>query len=207
MRHWRVLFVGGMLSLAGCTGMTASECELADWEAVGYEDGSVGRSSDVFARHRKGCAKHDVAPDFRAYRTGRDSGLREYCQPARGYRIGASGGEYLGVCPADLEDAFLDSYDEGRELYELEYAVKSTNRKLEHKKQRVRDIEVELTELLARSLADETTGDERATLVVQTKQLTEERIGLGRDIGRLEHELRDREADLADYRAQRISRL
>ena len=67
MRPWQIL-IGflGLVGLVGCAGMSASECQLADWEAVGYEDGARGSSSDQFGTHRKNCAKHDVAPDFKA---------------------------------------------------------------------------------------------------------------------------------------------
>jgi hypothetical protein len=208
MRHWRTLLVGvGLSSLLGCTGMTSSECELADWQAVGFEDGSLGHSADVFARHRKGCAKHDVAPDFTAYRAGRDAGLREYCQPARGFREGARGAEYLGVCPPELEDAFFERYEEGRALYELEYAVRSTHQKLTYKQQRIKDIEIRLAENLAATLASDTPGEERARLLVETRQLTEERLTLTGDVERLERELRLKEDQLSDHRAQMMTRL
>ena len=43
MRHWQIFTVGASLfSLIGCAGMSANECELADWQAVGYEDGVQG---------------------------------------------------------------------------------------------------------------------------------------------------------------------
>ena len=208
MRHWRTLLVGvGLSSLLGCTGMTSSECELADWQAVGFEDGSLGHSADMFSRHRKGCAKHEVAPDFTAYRLGREAGLREYCQPSRGFREGARGAEYLGVCPPTLEEAFFERYEEGRALYELEYAVRSTHQKLTHKQQRIKDIEIRLAEALAATLADGTPGEERARLLVETRQLTEERLALNREVERLERELRMREDQLSDHRAQMMTRL
>lgn len=208
MRHLRVLIMGVALStLLGCTGMTASECELADWQAVGYEDGSLGRAPDAFARHRKGCAKHEVAPNFQAYQYGRDAGLREYCKPSRGFREGARGGEYLGVCPPETEDEFFASYEEGRALFELEFAVNSTHRKLQQKRQRMKDIELEQADILAATFSDDTPGEERARLLVVSRQLIEERRNLDTDVHRLERELRMREAELADHRAQQMSRL
>ena len=203
MGHWRILAVSaGLLALVGCGGMSANECELADWRAVGYEDGANGRSTDRFGSYRKRCAKHSVAPDFHAYQSGRDAGLREYCQPARGFREGARGAAYSGVCPADLENAFFASYNEGRTLYELESAVRTTSTQIKRRKTRMDEIEVELTDVMADALSSNTSGDERAALLVKTKQLAEERVTLSNEVDDLEVKLEQRREELEAYRGQ-----
>ncbi|NND37007.1 MAG: DUF2799 domain-containing protein [Gammaproteobacteria bacterium] len=203
MNNWRILAMSaGLIALAGCGGMSANECELADWQAVGYEDGVNGRSTDRFGGHRKSCAKHEVAPDFQAYRTGRDAGLREYCQPARGYREGTRGARYVGVCPADLEPAFLSSYNEGRELYELESAVRTTSAQIQRRKTRMDEIETELTGVMADALSSDTSGEERAALLVKTKQLAEERVTLDNEVDELEVTLERRREELEAHRAR-----
>lgn len=208
MRHWKIFAVAaGLFSLLGCAGMSSSECELADWQAVGYEDGVQGHSSDKFGSYRKNCAKHDVAPDFQAYQSGRESGLREYCQPSRGFNEGSRGAKYVGVCPTDLEGDFLDSYNDGRTLYQLEYAVTSTSQQIQHRESRMKDIEVELTQTMAAVLADGTPGDERAALLVETKQLAEERIALANDVDHLRQQLHQQEEALAEHREQLLSQL
>lgn len=45
------------------------------------------------------------------------SGLREFCQEANGFPVGASGHTYSGVCPKDLEIRFLKEYRRGRRNY------------------------------------------------------------------------------------------
>lgn len=208
MRHWQKLVIAlGLLSLIGCAGMSANECQLADWQAVGYEDGVQGRSSDNFGSYRKKCAKHEVAPDFQSYQSGREAGLREYCQPSRGFREGSRGAKYVGVCPTDLEGDFLDSYNDGRTLYQLEYAVTSTNRQINHRKSRMNAIEKELTQKMAAVLLDGTAGDERATLLVETKQLAEERITLANEVENLQKQLHQQEEDLAEHRAELMTQL
>lgn len=207
MRCWKIFAIGlGVLVLIGCGGMSANECELADWQAVGYEDGSQGRSTDKFASYRKNCAKHEVAPDFQAYQTGREAGLTEYCQPERGFREGARGAAYQGVCPADLENAFVAAYHDGRTLYELEQAVKSTSRQIAKRKARMDEIEKELTGVMVGALANETTGEERAKLLVETKQLAEERIELGNEVDDLEQKLRIRKEELEAHREHLVAR-
>lgn len=208
MRHWQILILNiSVLSLTGCAGMSANECALADWRAVGYEDGAKGSSSDRFSRHRKSCAKHDVAPDFEAYQSGREAGLREYCQPERGFREGSRGAEYHGVCSGDLEAGFLDSYYDGRTLYDLEYAVNSTKRQIANNKSRMNRIETRLAEIVTAIAAEGTTGDERAALMVETKQLAEERVTLASEVEQLEAQLNQREDALAEHRAQLLTRV
>lgn len=206
MRHWQIVPVlAGVMSVLGCSGMSANECELADWRAVGYEDGVQGRSTDRFGTHRKNCAKHEVAPDFQTYQAGRAAGLREYCQPARGFSEGSRGAKYQGVCPAGLEADFLSSYYDGRTLYELEHAVNSTSRQIASRKSRMKDIETEITGVMTGVLADDTSGEERAKLLVETKQLAEERITLEQEVDDLQQQLRVRKEELAEHREQIVA--
>jgi hypothetical protein len=194
------------LLAAGCGGMSANECELADWRAVGYEDGSRGRTADGFGGYRRTCAKHGVSPDFETYQAGREAGLREYCQPARGFKEGARGVEYGGACPADLDADFLDSYYEGYTLFELESNVRSTARQIEQNKARMNAIERELTDKTAAVLTDTTTTEQRASLLVETKQLVEERLTLDKEVEALEEELRRRQEELAAHRRHLVTR-
>src|SRR5215468_2471108 len=90
--------VGLATLLAGCASMSKDECLAVDWRTIGYEDGVEGRSGDRIAEHRKACAKYGVRADLDLYQQGRNQGLREFCQPVNGYRLGVRGGTYYGVC-------------------------------------------------------------------------------------------------------------
>ena len=161
MGMWRSLMIGvGATVLAGCAGMSQNECALADWQAVGFEDGSKGQGTAAFGARRQACAKHGVTPDFEAYRAGRRAGLEEYCQPRRGFSEGRRGAQYAGVCPASLEDDFLDGYTEGRTLYQLEYSVRNTERQIRHHEARIKEIDRELADIAAAVLVNETTSEE-----------------------------------------------
>src|ERR1700704_2606763 len=85
--------------LFGCSSMSAQECSVLDWRSVGYEDGVSGLPGSHIGHYREACAKHGVATDLSAYQSGRELGLREYCQPAHGFDAGARGDNYQGVCP------------------------------------------------------------------------------------------------------------
>jgi Protein of unknown function (DUF2799) len=208
MGNWRfVAPIATLLAIAGCSGMSKNECRLADWQAIGYEDGSVGRTTDRFGTYRKTCADHGVAPDFQAYQSGRSAGLLEYCQAQRGFREGSRGARYYGVCPPELEARFLEGYDEGRTLYELESGVESVQHQINYRQQRIKEIEHALVSTTTAVLSTDITNEERAQQLVETKQLTEERVTLSKELEELRAELVRRQDELNAYRAQTVSRL
>ena len=194
------------LLLAGCAGMSESECQWSDWRAVGYEDGAQGRSTETFGQYRKSCADHGMAPDFQAYQAGREAGLKEYCQESRGFQEGSQGNRYAGVCPADVETRFLQGYHEGRTLYDLESGLRATNRRLRDNEARIKQIELDLTDKAALVLATVTTREERARLLVETKQLAEERATLSAEIKDLEKKRVLQEKQLAEAREELMAK-
>lgn len=200
--QFRVL--GVLLALvlfSGCATMSRDECLVSDWRAIGYEDGARGYTSDRLGQHRKACADHGVAPDLDAYKQGRSEGLEEFCQPQNGFDLGSRGGQYRGVCPAGLEDSFVEAYRTGRHLYELESNVQSAARQIAYKKNQLDSLKRELAEKSSRLIASGVPTEERAKLLIETKEIAEEQ-------GRLEAEILDlaedkgvREEQLAAYRA------
>jgi hypothetical protein len=195
------------LYLTGCAGgMSQSECQFSDWRAVGYEDGSAGRPAGDFGRYRKSCAEQGVAADFATYQTGRDAGLKEYCQASRGYLEGLRGYRYAGVCPADTEARFLEAYNKGRTLYDLESGLRDTDNRIRANESRIKEIELELTDNGTAVLAETTTREERARLIVETKQLVEERVTLSGEIKDLQVRRQAQEKELADYRAEQVTK-
>lgn len=197
----RLLAAAALLGLAGCASMSADECAMSDWRTIGYEDGARGYTSDRLGQHRKACAKHGVAPDFDEYRAGRDDGLREFCQPTRGFNLGASGGHYNGVCASDQEPYFLDAYRSGQHLHALRsnvqastYAINARRSELDKVAEQIRDTEAAL-------IASETTPQERVLLLVDLKNLSEETGRLEAEIIDLIEERADHEHELESYQA------
>lgn len=180
-------FVG----LSGCASMSGDECMTSDWHAIGYEDGSRGYPDNRLAKHRKACAKHGVTPDFSAYQTGRDRGLVQYCQPSRGFNVGANGGQYSGVCRVDLEADFLDAYNAGYHLHTLRSNVSHANSQIHSKERELDNIEKEVTAAGLLLISDETTKEERVLILVDLKNFSER-------AGQLETQIKE----LIDYRAR-----
>ena len=107
--------LGGALLVSGCASMSKKDCLEGDWAARGFEDGREGRPLEQFSRHVEACAKVDVMPDEGLYRQAFERGTLEYCTPERGYTEGTRDRDYHGICPPELERAFLQPYLDGLE--------------------------------------------------------------------------------------------
>ena len=190
-----------LLGLSGCATMSADECVTSDWHAIGFEDGARGYTADQLGNRRKACAKHGITPDFESYQAGREQGLRQYCQPSRGFSLGASGARYNGVCPGDMEADFVDGYNSGHQLYTLRSRVnRATNQinakehELDNTHDRIRNAEVAL-------ISAETTIEDRVLLLADLKELSERTGQLEAEIAGLIEERAIAEQQLATYQA------
>jgi hypothetical protein len=125
-----------------------------------------------------------VTPDFSAYQSGRDQGLVEYCQPGRGFDIGSNGGNYNGVCSANLEGDFLDAYNAGYQLYTLRSSVNRATSSINSKERELERIEDEMQSKELALIGDGTTTEQRIVLLQDLKDLSER-------TGQLEAEIKD----------------
>ena len=191
-RQLKTVFLAlAIAGLSGCATMSGDECLTSDWEAIGYEDGARGYTSEQLGARRKACAKHGVTPDFAAYQRGREQGLAEYCQPGRGFNVGSSGGRYYGVCSAHNEADFLDAYNAGHHLYALRSNVNRATNAINARERELDRIRDDMSTKEAALISDETTAEERVVLLLDLKDLSER-------TGQLEAEIRD----LYDERAR-----
>ena len=202
MRTTAIALVCVSLGLAGCASMSKNECVTVDWRTVGYEDGVAGRTGDQIGRHRQACADHGVAPDLDAYQSGRTEGLREYCQPNNGFRVGTSGARFGGPCPTDLAPAFTAAYDSGRELYVRKYRVDHANARLASMRVELERLQHQITSYGLVLVSETSTTEVRTHAFLETKQLVERHERLKAEIAQLEQDKRHYERDLEDYRAE-----
>ena len=194
-----ILTFMAMFGLGGCASMSADECAMSDWRTIGFEDGAMGYTADRLGNHRKACAKHGVAPDFEAYQAGRSEGLRQFCQPSRGFNLGAGGGRYHGVCPTDLEPDFVDAFNSGHKLYNLRSNVNAANGQINARRAALEKKEKRMLEVEAELIASETTAQDRIMLLVELKELSEEKGQLEAEIVELVEERAIYEQQLAEY--------
>jgi len=181
-----------LFAMQGCATMSQEECLASDWYAIGFEDGAQGRNADRIGKHRKACANYNVTPDLVAYQEGREKGLREFCRPQTGFAVGQRGQSYSGICPADLEPAFVAAYQEGKHLYSLRAQVNNTTRMLALRKEELHELEEDMVGIAAAVIDSETTNEERAILLIDAKDMAFRR-------GELEHEILHLERDQAVF--------
>ncbi len=204
---WASIIVAAVIvGLSGCASMSADECMMSDWSAVGYEDGARGLTSDRFSQHRKACAKHGVSADFQAYQSGREQGLVEFCQPGRGFNYGANGGRYNGVCSADLEPGFLEAYNVGHKLYSLRASVNNADSAIAAKQGELKYTEDRIVAIGVELIGDQTTTEQRVLLLAELKDISERTGELESEIeylvaerARAEQELQYYEQTVAAY--------
>jgi hypothetical protein len=196
----RLIAVAAMTLLAGgCASMSEDECIASDWHAVGFEDGARGYSPEQFGNRRKACAKHGVTADFAAYQDGRKEGLVEYCQPSRGFNVGANGGGYSGVCDAALEPGFLESYRIGRELYDLRSAVGRLRSARQQRESALDSIDDTVRDKELALISKETPTEDRILLLADLKQLSEDKGSIEAEIEQLIADITAAEIELSDY--------
>lgn|GEM_PF-1329459 len=109
-----------LVLLCACASMSKSECLSADWHRIGVQDGARGYGSSRVNQHAKACSKHGVIPDRAAWENGRLQGIRIYCRAENGFTVGRRNRGYQGVCPPELEPAFMAAFNAGKHIYDLE---------------------------------------------------------------------------------------
>ncbi len=129
---------------AGCATMSAEDCSGADWQTLGFADGSAGQTLAKAERRGNDCAKHGVVMDRNAYDRGRDQGLSQYCVEGTAYELGERGRSYNGVCANHNEADFLAAYEKGRELHAFTSAASSASSQLAAAESRQGELEATL---------------------------------------------------------------
>jgi hypothetical protein len=186
-----------IIFVSGCASLSKEECQTADWRTIGYEDGVQGRPEARIGEHRKACAEHGVALELETYRSGWDEGVARFCQPGNGYQQGRSGRKYAGVCPNALEADFLQAYNDGRALYELEYNIRRLSKKLTYQRKRLTEIDVEMRDAGLELIAKGIPTERRVVLLDELRKLGDERSDIKTRIPPLEAELEDQKQRLS----------
>jgi hypothetical protein len=192
-----------LLALTGCAndGKREAACRATDWRAVGFEDGARGIAPEAFGEHRSACDDFGVTARLDDYLEGHEVGLERFCQPQNARWLGESGYRYTGICPLDLEAAFLEAYEQGYGLHEHWQRVENIRYRLDRKRARSREIERLVVDKTARLVSPAVPAAARANLAVEIKQLGEERMRLSGEIAGLEHDLTHAEHEYEHYRS------
>lgn len=159
----RIILTSLIASLAilisGCSTLSKSECLTADWRLIGFDDGAKGYEVSRIGAHRQACADHGVTPNLSEYEAGYSDGVRKFCTVQKGYNKGLSGWQYNGICPADLEFNFLQAYDDGYELYEINKEIDDIEDEIKEIDDEIALLDVEKKRLEAKIISDDSSEE------------------------------------------------
>lgn len=163
-----------LFNFTGCATMDKSECKMANWEIIGLEDGSLGRSPSYIGEHRQACSEYSVAPDLETYLKGHAAGLRQFCTEHNGYQQGTKGAQNNNVCPANLSTAFQRGYQKGYRVYQIDSQINQLRRGIDGHQYRLQEIS-EITSSMESELVNRNTPEyRRRELLSEIKGLERE---------------------------------
>lgn len=193
-----------LFSFSACSGISIEDCVEADWGELGYKYGLRGGkyTSEALAPYNKACAKGDITPDADIFESSRAEGAREYCRVDNGFDVGRRGVNYNNVCDADLEAAFLDEYEKGRELYAYESAVDEVNEKIKELEDDQKDETNSLAALKEKLAYNSDISAEERDKASKRYHETKERLSIIREkLNRLTYEKVQKEKSLQDFKS------
>jgi len=171
-----------LLIVSSCATLSESECESANWEIIGLEDGSQGRDASYIGKHRRACSDYNISPDLNAYLQGRASGLKQFCTQQNGFNRGASGQLNNNVCPFELARTFNIGYYQGVKVYKLQSEINHLIANIHAHQDRIVEIK-DLNLILEEQLVSNgIRSQRRRELLREIKQLEKETINLYDDI-------------------------
>lgn len=192
--------VGVALGLGSCATISEDQCLAGAWGEVGLADGRAGYGPERLQSHAEACAKVGVVPNEAIYFAARDEGLRSYCIPANGFRVGRENSTYQGVCPASVEGPFLSAYRDGQMLGEAERRVSDAASRVSSLGGRAEELD-EKIEAKRRECGDQSLTEEvRQRACDRIGELRAERQGTIAEWRQAQDDVRWAERDLQDVR-------
>ena len=189
------------LCLPGCATLSQDECLTANWQTIGYQDGTQGQSPDRIESHQQACTEYGITPDTAGYHEGYAQGILIFCTPSNGFAKGKSGSAYTNICPSGAERGFLRGYNAGRNIYEQTARSNELASELRNMYNRLGEIGAEISQSERELLADSLPQEQRRRLHRTINRLEEEQMLLQRR----SYRLRDEKADV-DYDLNRLRR-
>ena len=156
MRLFSFLVLSAAILLtSGCASLSKEECLSGNWKQIGYNDGARGGDASSNLRsHSKSCAEHGIGINRDAYYAGHKDGLKKFCTPANGRRHGEQGFHYGGICPAELESAFLKQYTYGKKIHDAVQEYNQTKRDIYEKEKALeKEADARIREILRSEIA------------------------------------------------------
>lgn len=195
----------GLLAIVvtSCSTMNKSECLTANWNTIGYGDGTRGYKASRISQHRSACAEHGIAPNLSAYTAGRNKGLSQYCIPTTGYNRGLSGYSYNGVCSGKNERAFVDALNYGLAIYKEEKILSRLKSNYAQEENYIRKLENNLRLKEDQIVSGRLSKVKALMLLNETKEMAEEMGKAKSNLANLDHDIRSQSRRVSDMRQGR----
>lgn len=130
-----------LLSLSGCATLSKQECQVANWQAIGYRDGSSGKGMGYIQEHAKACAKVNIRPNMAQWENGRQAGLKVYCTESNAYRLGTNNHVLNNICPPTHLPYLQKANEKGLRVYALTHKIQDNKKERERLQERSRRLQ------------------------------------------------------------------
>ncbi len=205
IKNWLLASILLSLLVSGCAAMGKKECLNAEWQSVGYEDGTKGYNASRIGEYRKSCADYNVSPNLEAYMQGRLQGLAQWCTPSNGYYQGTRGAIYNGVCPEALESDFEFAMSEGRAVYDYRKKIHDHEMLIARLHREYNAIEKQISFMEAELISDQVRPRQRRALLDEIRAAERDRELLRYDISGAEFGLNQMRHNLNNMKEEIIS--
>lgn len=112
-----VIILASSVLLSSCAVMNEDECRAANWQEVGYNDGTIGLSSNQLAKYVKACSEY-VNVDTAQYNDGRRQGADVFCSDNNAFSLGTQGKAVSDICDvSNNQRNFSIFYTRGMNVY------------------------------------------------------------------------------------------
>lgn len=194
MKHVLSILITGFLLIplvftTGCATMNQSECQVANWEIIGLEDASAGRSSSYIGQHRSACAEYGLSPDLELYMKGYERGLARFCTYQNGLNLGSNGRSYASICSGDSAEDFMRGYSQGRQDFEMRQNINRLKSEISRHHQRLQQIEIQIDKKEDLIVSANTSSESRRQLLAEIESLREEKQVIELELPEFEREL------------------
>lgn len=189
-------------TLSGCANMNKAECETANWQAIGYEDGLAGARESQFSQHRQECASHGITASIDDYLIGHAQGAKKYCTQTNGFFLGMKGQSYNRNCPDDLAPNFLSGLADGKQVYRAKRTMESADNELQRAYARIQNFEEVIADKNNLMIADGLVRAERLEIRQQIEELELSMYELIEQLPEYENDLQRSIKNLDSVKAQ-----
>lgn len=132
------VFMGGWItSCSSQLVVLQPNCSEMNWFEKGRQDGLQGQPSNNWIMHNRECEKMQQA-EIQSYLDGWNHGLSMFCTEKHGYIMAKSGEPYKKICPDSYEEAFLQGYKQGLQIFMIEKETSQLTAQLETKEAELR---------------------------------------------------------------------